>query len=226
MERARMILVLTTSLLASVLAGAAWSFPPPELTVRELIPQANWQKQFKITHGTDQGKLVPLVYHHGSGTQEGWMLSFGDYAGIRLMSDTTSGLMMDRLELFKSRSFIVYEPALPILARDIVSGVSIAKHANFKMYDRETGKLKRSGRATHVVKRVSRSQFETPAGLIDGYFIEIDHRMDLQFAQLLLSLGLGCRLDEGPVYGSGQYTLTKLGLFSQTKTVAAALAKR
>jgi hypothetical protein len=50
--------------------------------------------------------------------------------------------------------------------------------------------------------------------------------MDMQFAQLHMSLGLGCRLDEGPVYGSGRYTLRKLGIFSETKTAAAGLAIR
>jgi len=134
--------------------------------------------------------------------------------------------MMERLDLIKSRSFIVYEPALPIFARDVASGVAVPRQANFKMYDRETGRLKRIGRATHVVRRVSLSQFETPAGLIDGYYLEIDHRMDMQYAQLHMSLGLGCRLDEGPVYGVGRYTLTKLGLFTETKTAAAGLAIR
>ena len=96
------------------------------------------------------------------------------------------------------------------------------------MYNRETSKLKRSGRVIHSVKRISRSQFETPAGLIDGYYIELDHRMEMEYrvSQLRLSLGLGFRLDEGPIYGSGQYTVKKLGIFSETKTAGAALAKR
>jgi hypothetical protein len=225
MERARIVLILTAVLCATVFGPATWAVAPPYgVTVRELIPLANWQKQFKITDGKDQGRLVPLTFQ--SGTREGWRLNFGDYAGVHLRNDTTGALVMDRLDLFKSRSFIVYEPALPILARDIASGVSILRQANFKMYDRDTGKLKRTGHASHLVKQVSRSQFETPAGLIEGYYIEIEHRMDMQFAQLNMSLGLGCRLDEGPVYGTGRYTLRKLGLFSETKTAAAALAIR
>ncbi|HEY2921618.1 MAG TPA: hypothetical protein VGK77_21750 [Candidatus Binatia bacterium] len=225
MERARIVLILTAVLCATVFGPATWAVAPPYgVTVRELIPLANWQKQFKITDGKDQGRLVPLTFQNG--TREGWRLNFGDYAGVHLRNDTTGALVMDRLDLFKSRSFIVYEPALPILARDIASGVSILRQANFKMYDRDTGKLKRTGHASHLVKQVSRSQFETPAGLIEGYYIEIEHRMDMQFAQLNMSLGLGCRLDEGPVYGTGRYTLRKLGLFSETKTAAAALAIR
>jgi hypothetical protein len=225
MERARSVLILTAVLCATVSGHPTWTLAAPYgVTVRELIPLANWQKQFKITDGRDQGKLVPLTFR--SGTREGWSLNFGDYAGVHLRNDTTGALMMERLDLFKSRSFIIYEPALPILTRDIDSGVSILRQANFKMYDRDTGKLKRTGQASHLVKRVSRSQFETPAGLIDGYYIEIEHRMDMQFAQLHMSLGLGCRLDEGPVYGSGRYTLRKLGLFTETKTAAAALAIR
>jgi hypothetical protein len=225
MERARIALILTAVLSATVFGRATGAFSAPyAVTVKELIPLANWQKQFKITDGKDQGRLVPLTFQNGN--REGWSLSFGDYAGVHLRNDATGALMLERLDLFKSRSFVVYEPALPILARDIASGVAILRQANFKMYDRDTGKLKRTGQASHLVKRVSRSQFETPAGLIDGYYIEIEHRMDMQFAQLHMSLGLGCRLDEGPVYGSGRYTLRKLGIFSETKTAAAALAIR
>ncbi len=47
--------------------------------------------------------------------------------------------------------------------------------------------------------------------------------MDMPYAQLQMTLGLGCRLDDGPVFGSGNYTLTKLGLFTETKTATAAL---
>jgi hypothetical protein len=96
------------------------------------------------------------------------------------------------------------------------------------MYNVETGKLKRAGRVTHVVKRVSRSRFSTPAGVIDGYQIEIDHKMDLEYySQLLLTATLGCRLDDGLVYGSAHYKLRKLGgLLTETKTSAAALSGR
>jgi hypothetical protein len=45
----------------------------------------------------------------------------------------------------------------------------------------------------------------------------------MQFATLHITLGLGCRVDDGPVYGTGEYTLTKLGLFTERKTVAAGL---
>lgn len=227
MARARTVLFSIVVLCAMIFGRSTWALAPSyDITVRELIPLAHWEKQFRITDGRDRGKLVPLTFHRGTGTQDRWRLDFGDYAGIYLKNDAAGSLMMERLDLIKSRSFIVYEPALPIFARDIAAEVAVPRRANFKMYDRETGRLKRSGRATHVVRRVSPSQFETPAGIIDGYYLEIDHRMDMQYAQLNISLGLGCRSDEGPVYGVGRYTLTKLGLFTETKSAAAGLAIR
>jgi len=222
----RTILVGIIILWTIFFGPATWALAPSyEIAVRNFFPLVDWQKQFRITDGRDRGKVVPLSLHHAGGTQEAWRLDFGDYANIHLRNDV-SGLTMDRLDLVKSRSFIVYEPALPVFARDLGSGVGITRQANFKMYDAETGRLKRVGRVTHVMKRVSRSRFETPAGLIDGYYVEVDHRMDMQYAQLQMSVGLGCRLDDGPVYGSGRYTLTKLGFFSETKTVAAGLVSR
>jgi hypothetical protein len=196
-----------------------------DVSLQELIPLEVWNKQFKITEGKDRGKVVPLTLHRDQAKEGQWNLVFGDYAGIRMHKDPRHGLVMDRLDLFKSRSYIVYEPALPILTADITAGGAMRREASFKMFDVETGRLKRTGRVSHLVKQVSPSRFETPAGLIDGYFIEIDHRMDMQFAQLHMALGLGCRLDDGPVFGSGHYTLTKLGIFTESKTAAAALTK-
>jgi hypothetical protein len=212
----------------SVFVGVAWPVPPPPaINARELIPPTSWEKQFEITDGKDRGRIVPLISQADRADDKRWHLIFGDYASIFLVKNSSGAPMIERLDLFQSRSYIIYEPALPILPRDVNLSGSIGFQTAYKMYNRETGKLKRSGRVTHFVKEISRSQFETPAGLIEGYYIELDHRMDMEYkSQLRLSLGLGFRLDEGPIYGSGRYTVIKLGLFTETKTAAAALAKR
>lgn len=196
---------------------------PKDVRLAELLPLSTWNKQFKITDGKDRGRTVPLTFHRDPDGR--WNLVFGDYARIRMQNDVRHGLAMERLDLLKSRSYIVYEPALPILTSEITSGGAVRREASFKMFDIATGKLKRTGRVTHMVKQASPSSFDTPAGIIDGYYIEIDHRMDMHYAQLDMMLGLGCRLDDGPVFGTGQYTLTKLGIFTETKTAAAALSK-
>jgi hypothetical protein len=195
-----------------------------DVSLAELIPLSSWEKQFAITEGKDRGKTVPLTLERDPLIAGRWNLSFGDYAGIVMQHDADHGLVMQRLNLFKSRSYIVYEPALPILTVRVARANSVPREANFKMFDRETDKLKRAGRVTHLVKRVSPWRFDTPAGLIDGYYIDIHHRMDMPYAQLEFSLGIGCRVDDGPIFGSGQYTLTKLGIFREKKAAAAALA--
>jgi hypothetical protein len=224
----RIVSALIYGLATSALVSVAWPLPlPREITVRELIPLVSWQKQFKITEGKDRGKIVPLISQPDLADKKRWWLVFGDYAAILLVKNPSGALMMERLDLFKSRSYIVYEPALPVLPGDVNLSGSIRLQTEYKMYSRETGKLKRAGRVTHLVKQITHSQFDTPAGLIDGYSIEIDHRMDMEYnSKLHLTLGLGCVLDEGPVYGSGRYTLKKLGLFTETKTATAELAKR
>ena len=222
------LVFITYCVATSAFVGVAWSVPQPrEIIARELIPLVSWQKQFEITEGKDRGRIVPLIPQPDLADDKRWRLVFGDYASILLVKNTTGALLMERLDLFKSRSYIVYEPALPVLPADVNSVGSIRLETGYKMYSRETGKLKRGGRVTHFVKQLSRSQFDTPAGRIEGYFIQLDHRMDMEYkSQLHLSLSLGFRLDEGPVYGSGQYTVTKLGLFTETKTAAAGLAKK
>lgn len=218
---AGLVLALAVCLSTPALAGIALA--PKADSLSQLIPLTTWDKQFKITEGKDRGRVVPLTLRRDQDKAGHWYLTFGDYAGVVLANNNGRGLMLERLDLFKSHSQVVYDPALPILTPEIAAGTATRVLAAFNMFDAETGRLKRSGRVTHWVKRVSPSRFKTPAGVIDGYFIEIDHRMDMPLAQLQMALGLGCRLDEGPVFGSGLYTLTKLGIFSETKTAAAAL---
>jgi hypothetical protein len=206
-------------------AGITSQSLPQHLTAAELLPLTSSQKEFKIIDGKDQGRLVPLTVQADPADEKRWRLSFGDYGRISLRS-SAGALIMDRLDLFNSKSYVVYEPALRVLPAEVEAGGSLVRQTGYKMYSAETGKLKRAGRVTHSVKRVARSQFSTPAGLIDGYHVEFEHKMDMEYhSQLLLTVGLGCRLDDGLVYGSAHYKLRKLGgLLTETKTSAAALS--
>jgi hypothetical protein len=214
--------------LITALPQVAWPLPlPSESPLRELIPLTTWQRQFKITEGKDRGKLVPLTSEPDLTNDKRWKLIFGNYAAIHLVREPGGGLIMERLDLINSRSYIVYESALPVMPSHIGSSDLIRRETGYKMYSLVTGKLKRAGRVTHQVKPASPSQFDTPTGRLDGYYVEIDHRMDMEYrSQLHLTLGLGCQLNDGPVYGSGQYTLTKLGLFTESKAAGAVLFAR
>lgn len=196
------------------------------ITMSELIPLTSSRKEFKIIEGRDRGRLVPLIF--GADPEDGkrWSLSFGHYGRLWLRSNA-GALILDRLDLYKSRNSVIYEPALRVLPAEL-DAVGVIRETSYKMYSMDTGKLKRAGRVTHLVKRIARSQFPTPAGLIDGYHIEIEHKMDLEYySQLLLTISLGCRLDDGLVYGSAHYKLRKLGgLLTETRTSTAALSSR
>ena len=215
-------------LLTLVSAKVAWSLPmPDEATVRELIPFASWQKQFKITEGKDRGRVVSLISRPDLSNEKRWKLIFGDYAAIHVVRGSDGALVMERLDLIKNNSYIVYEPALPIMPANINSSDLMRSETGYKMYNLETGKFKRGGGVTHLLKPTTQLQFDTPAGLLDGYYVEIDHLMDMEYrSQLHLTMGLGYRLNEGPVYASGHYTVTRLGVFTTTKAAGAALFTR
>jgi hypothetical protein len=228
-----MYFVSVTSLFLGTLAlgsvALSVPLPPSSVTVKELIPLARSQKEFKIIDGKDRGRMVPVTFQADPKDEKRWQLTFGDYGRIFLLSGPGGALMMERMDLFHGKSYIVYDPALPILLPgEGIGANSIQRETGYRMYRTDTGAMKRAGRVTHVVKRVSRSQFDTPAGQLDGYRIELEHKMDMEYySQLLLTVGLGCRLDEGLVYGSAQYKLKKLGgILTETKTVAAGLAQK
>jgi hypothetical protein len=156
------VISLVVYLSTPAIAGIVLAPSPQDVSLKKLIPLSTWNKQFKITEGKDRGKVVPLTLHRDRAKEGQWKLVFGDYAGILLRNDGSGGLTMERLDLFKSHSYVVYEPALPILTTDITSGGAIRRQASFKMFDVETGRLKRAGRVTHWVKEVSPSRFDTP----------------------------------------------------------------
>jgi hypothetical protein len=220
-----MMFNLLICLSISALPRLAWSLPLASASpLRELIPLTSWQRQFKITDGKDRGKVVPLRSEPDLVNETRWKLIFGNYAVVHVVREPGGALMMERLDLLNSRSFIIYDSALPVMPIDVKSSDLIHRETGYKMYSLATGKLKRAGRVIHQVKPASSSHFDTPAGRLEGYYVEIDHRMDMEYySQLHLTLGLGCQLDQGPVYGSGQYTLTKLGVFTESKTAGAVL---
>jgi hypothetical protein len=227
--RTKLKLVAWISLSIFVAAGDApvWPVSQERVPATQLIPLTTWHKEFKITAGKDQGRLVPLS--SGPHGQDGktWKIVFGDYAALYLRRDPGGALLMERLDLIKSHNFVVYKPALPVLPADVSAAEPFQRQTLYQMFNADTGKLKRAGRVMHVLKGISPWRFNTPAGVIDGTYIEIEHRMEMEYYSMLdITLRLGCRTDDGPVYGSGQYTVTKLGVFSDTRTGAAALALR
>jgi len=218
---------ITAVLIAATVAPAAGVPPAREISVNNLIPLASSRREFKIIDGKDRGKTAALVFQSDPADDKRWTLVFGDYGRIFFVSGPGGVLMMERMDLFKSKSTVVYEPALAILLPgETDSSGALQRETRYRMYRVETGQLRRSGRVTHRVRRVSNSVLETPAGRLDGYYIEIEHNMDMEYySQLLLTVGLGCRLNQGIVYGSVQSKLRKLGgVITETKTATAALA--
>ena len=211
----------------AVVASLGVAPVPRQVSYFELMPLASWQKQFQIIEGKDRGRVVPFILERDAADEKIWSLTFGDYARATLKRATDGGLIMERLDLITAKNYIVYDPPLPLFPSEPAAGGSVLRQTNYKMYSVETGKLKREGLATHQIKRVLPWRFTTPAGVLDGYYVEIEHAMEMEYhSHLQMTLGLGCRLDEGPIYGSSYYKLKKLGVFTETKTAVAALAKR
>jgi hypothetical protein len=211
----------------AVHADRGWPLATPNPVARHLIPLTSFQREFKITAGKDQGRRVALTSRPDLTNEKKSIIVFGDYAAVHLVRDQNGMLLLERLDLIKSHSYVVYEPSLPVLPVNLEAPGRFEQEAHYRMYNSETGRLKRSGRVTHSVQRISRSQFDTPAGPIDGFFVEMDHRMDMEYlSELRITLGLGCREGEGPVFGTGQYKVTRLGVFTETKKAAAGIIHR
>ena len=112
----RVALGLISCFALFMFAAIGWPLPQShKIGSARLMPLAAWQKHFQIIAGRDQGKVVPLIFRHIPARENRWKLILGDYAAVFLASDPEGALLVERLELFKSRKVILYEPALPIL---------------------------------------------------------------------------------------------------------------
>ena len=90
---------LIASLLGILPFGSALavSLPQSSVTVKELIPLARSQKEFKIIDGKDRGKMVPLTIQADPKDEKRWQLTFGEYGRIFLLSGPGGALMMERI---------------------------------------------------------------------------------------------------------------------------------
>jgi hypothetical protein len=221
--KVRTFLLSTAFWLAS--ADQVWPLAPVnDSLLRNLIPLASFRRDFKITEGKDQGRVVPLMSRPDIVDNKKLKITFGDYAAVYLTQNPMGVLLLERLDLIKNRSYVIYDPALPVLPSELSSIGGFQRETRYRMFSSDTGRIKRSGRVTHSVRRVSSSRFDTPAGAVDGFFIEMDHLMEMELmSELRINLGLGCREGEGPVFATGQFTLTRLGVFSNMKRVAAGI---
>ena len=125
------VFVVALSVATATLAGIAPQPLPQHITASELIPLASSQKEFKIINGKDQGRLVPLTFQADPSDKNRWSLSFGDYGRISLRS-SAGALIMDRLDLFKSKSYVIYEPALRVLPADVDSAGAVVPQTGTK----------------------------------------------------------------------------------------------
>ena len=100
---------------------------------------------------------------------------FGNYAGIFLVQETSGEVIIERFDLFESRNSIIYQPALPIVPSDINSANLFRRETGYQMFNLDTGKLKRTGRVTHLLKPASASQFDTPTGRLGMVQDEVRH---------------------------------------------------
>lgn len=148
---ARLIVFVVAFLVVTeTLAGIA----PQQITVTELIPLTSSRKEFKIIDGKDQGRLVPLTFQADPADEKRWKLSFGDYGRISLRS-SSGALIMDRLDLFNSKSYVIYAPHSLAYTRS-----SSRVQRNARADYRRWAASKNYGRSGDGFQRPLRSRFQ------------------------------------------------------------------
>ncbi|MFW6333357.1 MAG: hypothetical protein ACOC23_08655 [Thermodesulfobacteriota bacterium] len=101
---------------------------------------------------------------------------------------------------------------------------SLTSVGGVEIYDLETGEKSYAGTYTENLNGVSRTDFNTPTGMVKGYLVEYEFQIHLDYAFIRIDLESGWSNDQRLVHWRGKRTIEKFGLFGDTtyRSLAAA----
>ena len=62
-------------------------------------------------------------------------ITFGDYATAHLAQNALGVLLLERLDLIKNRSYVIYDPALPVLPATLEAIGSFQRETRYRMLE-------------------------------------------------------------------------------------------
>ena len=193
------------------------SEPAERLSADQLVELKDRKASFKIVQGKDSGQCVTMTLKAPAASRDAWQLNFEGICRLSLRRTPEGGLRVGRMEMLKDKKRLFFHPPFELIPPFFTPGKQIQRTGTADIENMETGKLTNSGSYCHEIQALSRTTLDTPAGPIEGYLLEYEFRVDLDYSDLQLNLETGWSKNRRLVYWRTQTTIEKLGLFSETK---------
>ena len=186
-----------------------------EIPAENLISLDPRKATFKIVQGEGEGKLVPMTLK--ASTKEGeWSLAFENLYRLLIFRAPDGAVQVHSMELMERNERVEFQPAFVLIPARIKAGQRTRRSGRVQVYDIEAGNQAYSGSYTEIIKELSRSDFNTPTGTIDGYLLEYEFEIRLDYADIRIDLANGWSKDQRLIFWRSKRTVSKLGLFGET----------
>ncbi|MFO7839647.1 MAG: hypothetical protein R6X08_09140 [Desulfosalsimonadaceae bacterium] len=199
-------------------------FAPQQLADKEkermsgvhLFDMRPQKARFRIIHGKDEGERVAMRLEPFSDSGNKWRLAFSGLYRLSLTKAPEGAVKVQQLKICRKDRKINFSPSFPLLPAQLVAGEKTRTSGTIKITGPDNGSETKSGKYTHVVKSLSRTKLDTPAGPRTGYLLEYTCSIELPYSSIRIDLEAGFDIDKRLAYWREQTTIEKLGLFSKT----------
>jgi hypothetical protein len=214
---------LAASLFAPILTHGLPSTENSEAVIRENMPADDLltidprTAQFLIKAGEGSGKTVTMSIEP-SKRKDLWTLRFEGLYKIDLYRSSGGTVQVSRIELLERNKAITFNPPIELIPAAITAGVQIHTSGRAEVFNLDTGEKTYAGSFSHTVENLSRTNFATPAGRIEGYLILYESRIDLDNATIRIDLESGWSAGKKLVYWRTRSAVEKLLFFGDSTT--------
>lgn len=195
------------------------------MAANKLISLKPGQSPFKITQGKGEGRRIKMNIRQLPDSQKQYTLTFKSLYRLYLTLDADGTVHGRCLELMEKNKRITFDPALELVPSVIAVDQQIRSTGSATLYDMDSGEQTKSGSYFYMLKGLSRTTFDTPAGPINGHLFEYCFEVDLGLSNVMLDLENGWSRERQLVYWRTKTTVEKLGLFGETTFRSLALSK-
>ena len=183
--------------------------------IMSLVPKTG---EFLIRSGKGSGKKVSMSMKRSKESPDLWMLTFKNFYRLFIYGTSRGTVQITRIEILDRQKAISFNPSIEFVPSRIAATTRMERSGWTKVSNLASGKNINEGTFTHSLKGVSRTDFETPAGMVDGYLILHESWLDLKYAKLRIHLEAGFSKEKQLIYWRTKSVLKKF-LFFGSKTI-------
>jgi len=182
------------------------------IRAEKLLPASDAHGAFKVMTGSHKGDLRDFTRTFKDGK---WtIMEKGDHRGF-YHRGKDGQIILDREDDFEENVRVDYDPGIVVIPA-VVGGKDPLPHGKVKMIVKnlKTGHQRDHGTCTYKFTGVQKKRLKTPAGSFDVYVIEQKRHLDLNLANVDVTIHTGYAPGEGTVLDAVWQTMHTLGIFT------------